>query len=398
MRNLQLTYSPFDPDIIADPYPVYRELRDHAPAYWSAQANSWVLSRYEDVSAALVDPETYSSASGIFPTPPGVDMTQLFLPMLIMTDPPRHSALRKIVSKAFTPRRIAALEPHIHAIVDDLLGRTPDTGAWDFVTGFSGPLPAIVIADMLGVPRADRDRFRAWSTSLIQSNPTRGEFGPGLEAAAALYEYFTAFLAERRAHPREDLMSALVQAEADGERLSEEELLGFCLLLLVAGHETTTNLLSNSAVILSRHPDSRRQLAERPDLVPAAVEELLRYDSPVQGLSRTLTRPVDLHGQRLMAGDTVLLLFGSANRDDHAFPEADRFDIHRAPERQVAFGRGIHFCLGAALARLEARVALQTLLARTHDWEVDTGSAIRLRSGPIRGYVSLPMEQVGAAL
>src|SRR5690606_8247024 len=248
MSNQQLIYSPFDPDIIADPYPVYRQLRSEVPAYWSEQANTWVLSRYVDVCAALADPATYSTASGIFPTPPGVDMTELFLPMLIMTDPPRHTALRKIVSKAFTPRRIVALEPHIHAIVDDLLDQAPGTGSWDFVSGFAGPLPAIVIADMLGVPREDRDRFRTWSTTLIQSNPIRGEFGPGLDAAAALYEYFSAFLADRRAHPQDDLMTALVQAEVDGEHLTEEELLGFCLLLLVAGHETTTNLLSNSAV------------------------------------------------------------------------------------------------------------------------------------------------------
>ncbi|MDP9823254.1 cytochrome P450 [Nocardioides massiliensis] len=392
MSNQQLTYSPFDPDIIADPYPVYRQLRSEVPAYWSEQANTWVLSRYVDVCAALADPATYSSASGIFPTPPGVDMTQLFLPMLIMTDPPRHTALRKVVSKAFTPRRIAALEPHIHSIVDDLLDDSPKSDGWDFVSGFSGPLPAIVIADMLGVPRADRDRFRTWSTTLIQSNPARGEFGPGLEAATSLYDYFSEFLAERRARPQDDLMSALVQADADGERLSEDELLGFCLLLLVAGHETTTNLLSNSAVVLAQQPDSRRQLADRPELVPGAVEELLRYDSPVQGLSRTLTRPVDVHGQRMATGDTVLLLFGSANRDDQAFPDADHFDLHRAPERQVAFGRGIHFCLGAALARLEARIALQALLARQPDWEVDLDSAVRLRSGPIRGYLSLPLE------
>jgi cytochrome P450 len=187
-------------------------------------------------------------------------------------------------------------------------------------------------------------------------------------------------------------MTALVQAEVDGEHLTEEELLGFCLLLLVAGHETTTNLLSNSAVILAQHPEDRRALADDPELVPAAVEELLRYDSPVQGLARTLTRQVDLHGQAMAAGDTVLLLFGSANRDDHAFPDADHFDIHRGPERQVAFGRGIHFCLGASLARLEARIALRALLTRRRDWEVDIDSAVRLRSGPIRGYASLPIQ------
>lgn len=392
MSNQQLTYSPFDPEVMADPYPVYRELRDHAPVYWSPEASCWVLSRYDDVSTALADPATYSSASGIFPTPPGVDMTELFLPMLIMSDPPRHTQLRHLVSKAFTPRRITGLEAHIQTLVDDLLGQSPETGPWDFVSEFSGPLPAIVIADMLGVPREDRDRFRTWSTTLIQSNPARGEFGAGLDAAAALYEYFAAFLAERRTHPQDDLMTALVQAEVGGEHLTEEELLGFCLLLLIAGHETTTNLLSNSAVILAQQPESRRQLADNPNLVPAAVEELLRYDSPVQGLARTLTRQVDLHGQAMAAGATVLMLFGSANRDNHAFPDADHFDIHRAPERQVALGRGIHFCLGAALARLEARIALRALLARRRDWDVDLESATRLRSGPIRGFASLPVQ------
>lgn len=392
MSDQPLTYSPFDAEVIADPYPVYRELRANSPAHWSREANSWVLSRYDDVSAALADPATYSSASGIFPTPPGVDMTELFLPMLIMSDPPRHTQLRQIVSRAFTPRRIAALEPHIETLVKDLLDQTPEAGNWEFVSRFAGPLPAIVIADMLGVPRDDRDQFRAWSTTLIQSNPVRGEFGAGLDAAAALYEYFTAFLAERRAHPQDDLMTALVQAEVDGEYLSEEELLGFCLLLLVAGHETTTNLLSNSAVVLAQHPDVRQQLADDPELVPAAVEELLRFDSPVQGLARTLTAPVELHGESMQTGDTVLLLFGSANRDDHAFPHADRFDVNRHPERQVAFGRGIHFCLGASLARLEARIALQTLLTRRPDWDVDLDAAVRLHSGPIRGYISLPMQ------
>jgi cytochrome P450 len=392
MSDQQLTYNPFDTSIMADPYPTYRGLRENDPAHWSPTARSWVLSRYDDVCAALAAPTTYSSASGIFPTPPGVDMTQLFLPMLIMTDPPRHTQLRQLVSKAFTPRRIAELETSVRLIVDDLLDDTPATGGWDFVSEFAGPLPAIVIADMLGVPREDREQFRTWSTTLVQSNPARGEFGAGLDAAGALYEYFSTFLDERRAHPRDDLMTALVHAEVDGEHLSDEELLGFCLLLLVAGHETTTNLLSNSAVILAHHPDSRRQLVEHPELVPAAVEELLRFDSPVQGLARTLTRPVTLHHQTMDVGDTVLLLFGSANRDDHAFPDADQFDIHRAPERQVALGRGIHFCLGASLARLEARTALQALLARRRDWDVNLDSAVRLHSGPIRGYISLPMQ------
>jgi cytochrome P450 len=392
MSTQQLTYSPFDPDMIADPYPIYRELRDHAPAYWSVEANAWVLSRFDDVSAALTDAATYSSAAGVYPTPPEVNMTDLFLPMLVMSDPPRHTQLRQLVSRAFTPRRIAALEPTIHTIVDDLLRDVPATGTWDFVSGFSGPLPAIVIADMLGIPREDRERFRDWSTTLIQSNPIRGEMGVGVEAAAALYNYFSTFLAERRAHPQDDLMTALVQAEVDGEHLSEEELLGFCLLLLVAGHETTTNLLSNGAVLLAEHPECRRRLRDDPDLVSAAVEELLRYDSPVQGIGRTLTRQVQLHGQRMEAGQSVLLLFGSANRDEREFPDAEVFDIGRRPERHVALGRGIHFCLGASLARMETRIALQALLSRpSFGWDVDLVAADRLDSGPIRGYASLPV-------
>lgn len=392
MLDQQLTYSPFDPDVIADPYPVYGELRAHAPAYWSAEVSSWVLSRYDDVSAALTDPATYSSASGVYPAPPEADMTEMLLPMLVMSDPPRHTQLRRLVSKAFTPRRIAALETSVQAIVDELLAELPPTGGWDFVSGFSGPLPAIVIADLLGIPREDRDRFRAWSTTLVQSNPLRGETGPGREAAAALYDYFATFLADRRKHPEDDLMTALVQAEVDGQHLSEEELLGFCFLLLVAGHETTTNLLSNAAVLLADHPESRQRLREEPELVSDAVEELLRFDSPVQGIGRTLTRPVDLHGRRMEAGDSVLLLFGSANRDDRVFPDAELFDIERRPERHVALGRGIHFCLGASLARMETRLALDALLGRpAFGWEIDRSGAERLRSGPIRGFAALPV-------
>jgi cytochrome P450 len=392
MLDQKLTYSPFDPAIIADPYPVYRQLRDDAPVYWSAQASTWVLSRYDDVSAALADPATYSSAAGVFPTRPGVDMTEMFLPMLVMSDPPRHTQLRQLVSGAFTPRRVAALESTVDAIAHELLDQIPPAGRWDFVAGFSGPLPAIVIADMLGVPREDRDLFRTWSTTLVQSNPVRGGLGPALEAAAALYDYFAAFLAERRARPENDLMSALVQAEVHGQCLSEEELLGFCFLLLVAGHETTTNLLSNGVALLADNPGIREQLKDEPDLVPLAVEELLRYDSPVQGIGRTLTREVELYGEQMRPGESVLLLFGSANRDDRAFPDADVFDLGRQSEPPVALGHGIHFCLGAHLARLETRIALDALLdSPVFSWDADLAGAERLRSGPIRGFASLPV-------
>ncbi len=382
------TYDPFDPSVQEDPYPIYAKLRDHAPAYWAHSANTWVLSRYDDVSAALADTETFSSAKGIFPMPPGIDQSTLFLPMLIMTDPPRHTQLRALVSRAFTPRRVATMETAIKRTAEDLLEQVPDR-PWDFVAELAGPLPAIVIAELLGIPVDDRDQFRAWSATLVQANPLSGA-RDGIAAATSIYQYFAGFLAERRNVPGNDLISDLVSAEIDGERLSDEDVLGFCLLLLVAGHETTTNLLTNSVVILRDRPQDRERMARDPAVLSSAIEELLRYDSPVQGLSRTLTRGITLHGEKLRRGQTVLLLFGSANRDEQAFAQADEFKIDREPGRQVALGRGAHFCLGAALARMETRIALEALLnSRDFSWQADVAGAERLRSGPIRGYSSL---------
>lgn len=392
MTTVQLRYDPFDATIQDDLYPIYRQLRDKAPLYRAADSNTWVFSRHEDVVSALLDHHTYSSVDGIFPTPPGSDFHASFLPMMILMDPPRHDQLRALVSKAFTPRRIAALSSGIEDLAEDLsdcLDR--GAGSVDFAADFAAVLPAMVIADLLGIPREDRAQFRQWSTTMVQSNPARGEMGEGLAAAAAVYAYFTDCLAERRREPRGDLMSALVSAEIDGKRLTDEDLLGFCLLLLIAGHETTSNLLSNAAVVLASDPDIRRRLVADDNLLGPAVEELLRYDSPVQGLSRTLTRDVTLHGVTMSVGDSVLLLFGSANRDERVFADPDVFDIGRKPEHQVAFGRGIHFCLGASLARMEARIALRALLARVPNWEVDLENAQRLRSGLIRGYMSLPI-------
>ena len=392
MTTAQLHYDPFDTDIQDDPYPLYRKLRDEAPVFKAETANTWVLSRREDVAAALLDHQSYSSVNGVLPTPPDAPFLQSFLPMMVMMDPPRHDQLRGLVSKAFTPRRIAALEAGIDELAESLAERlTSNQGSADFVADFAGILPAMVIADLLGIPREDREQFRQWSSAVIQSNPAHGEVADGLAAAAAVYAYFADFLADRRQAPRDDLMSALLAAEIDGHHLSDDELLGFCLLLLIAGHETTTNLLGNAAVVLAEHPQSRHRLAANPALIGQAIEELLRYDSPVQGLSRVLTTYVALHGTTMSPGDSVLLLFGSANRDERVFTRPDIFDIDRKPEHQVAFGRGIHYCLGAALARLEARIALRALLSRLPDWAVDHGNVVRLRSGVIRGYLSLPV-------
>jgi cytochrome P450 len=390
--NVQIRYDPFDPSIIDDPYPTYRLLRDEEPVYHAAESDTWVLSRHDDVETALLDHDSYSSVDGVFPRPPGSDFIQSFLPMMVLMDPPRHNQLRALVSRAFTPRRIAALNDSIEQLAEDLVGRLDGAaGSADFVADFAGVLPSMVIADLLGVPREDRDQFRQWSRMLVQADPTHGQTADALSAMAKMYNYFTDFLADRRRSPRNDLMSALVSAEIDGVRLTDEELLGFCALLLLAGTETTTNLLGNAAVVLAQHPDSRRRLAADHTLLGPAIEELLRYDSPVQGLCRTLSHDVTLHNITMSRGESVLLLFGSANRDERVFADPDVFDIDRKPEHQVAFGKGVHFCLGAALARMEARIALTALLQRLPNWDVDLESAQRLRSGPIRGYISLPI-------
>jgi cytochrome P450 len=392
MTDGDIAYDPFDPVVQDDPYPVYRQLRENAPVYRCQNRDTWVLSRYADIDRALLDPGLFSSAKGIFPTREGLDMTAAFLPMMIMMDAPRHTAMRAIVSRAFTPRRIVALEASIRTTSDELFATLDGARECDLVLDVAGPLPAMVIADLLGIPRQDREQFRAWSSTLVQGDPSSREaMQSALAAAASLYEYFAAFVAERRSRPTEDLITALVQAELGGRRLTDEELLGFCLLLLVAGHETTTNLIANAAVVLAEHPGARGRLAADLALVPHAVEELLRYDSPVQGLARTLTRDAVLHGVAMSEGDTVLLLFGSANRDEWAFPQPDRFDLDRRPDSQVAFGRGAHFCLGAALARLEAGVLLPEMLRRMPCWQLDLAGAQRLRSGPIRGFSRLPV-------
>lgn len=393
-------YDPFDPQVQQDPYPVYRTLRADHPAYWCERRGFWVLSRYDDVYNALHDWETFSSSKGVFPTSEpgaeGMDMADTLLPMMIMMDPSRHTALRKLVSRGFTPRRIAAIEPAVaelaSGLIDSVLKGT-DGGRCDIVREFAGPLPAIVIADLLGLPREDRTQFREWSSALAEGDPTSPENRESsLVAVGNLYQYFAGVIERCRQTPGDDLITALVQAEVDGEKLSDPELLGFCLLLLIAGHETTTNLLGNAAAHLASHPDQRALIAADESLLPGAVEELLRYDSPVQGLSRTLTRDLAIHGQTMRAGQTVLLLFGSANRDERAFPDPDRLDVTRTQDHQVALGHGVHFCLGASLARLEARTALSLMINRMPGWELDPAvPPTRMESGPIRGYRSLPI-------
>ncbi|MGP8058562.1 MAG: cytochrome P450 [Acidimicrobiales bacterium] len=387
-------YDPFSHELHDDPYPVYRTLRDEHPLYFCEARNTWVLSRFGDVWKAVHDPETFSSAQGIFPGLGQNDPDQM-LPVMIMMDPPRHTDLRRLVSRAFTRRRIADHAQAIREIARDLIDTLVDAEQGDLVEDLAKPLPTIVIADLLGVPREDRKAFRQWSDQIIQDNPDDPVVAArAMDGVASLLGYFADLIAERRRSPRDDLLTALIMAEADGERLSEDELFAMCILLLVAGNETTTNLVSNSAVLFDQNPDQWRAIVANPSLLPGAIEESLRFDSPVQALARTLTRAIVMHGQTMNEGDKVLLVYGSANRDDREFSDPDTFDIERTVDRQLAFGHGIHFCLGAPLARLEGEIAYSELVRRSPEWTV-AGTPERMHSGPIRGLLRLPVSMNG---
>ena len=385
-------YDPYDHRVQEDPYPIYRQLRDEHPAYHNESRDFWALSRFDDIWSAVHDPQRFSSASGLVIGQDMMATAREVMPMLIMMDPPRHDELRKMVSRAFTPRRIAAMEDDVRRIARDLLASFVERGEAEFVHEFAAPLPMIVIAEMLGVPVSDRGQFREWSDHLVKVNPDDpATTERAIAAGLGLNNYFVPMLEARQKDPKDDLMSALLSAESDdGRKLTQEELIGFCFLLLVAGNETTTNLISNAAAILHDRPELRREITDDPGLLPAAVEEFLRIESPVQGLARTVTEDVEMHGEVMHEGDKVLLLWGSANRDEREFEDPDEFVLGRPLDRSLAFGHGVHYCLGAALARLECRVAFEELLATIPDYDISNGAS-RLLSGPIRGFDHLPV-------
>jgi cytochrome P450 len=347
------------------------------------------------VVAVSRDPATFCSSRGILLS----DIERPVMPRqsIIYIDPPEHVKYRKLVQPAFSPGRLRALEATIASLVDDLIGKLEsklasalEAGApFDFVDTFAAPLPLLVIADMLGVPGSDRAQFERWSDAIIEAGTQPTE--KNMAQSAELLDYFGRVIAERRRRPGDDLISVLVQSEIDGERLQELDLLMFCMTLLVAGNETTRNLLSHAALALATYPDQRRLLAQRPELMPRAVEEMLRWGSPVMSFMRTATRATELGGQRIAAGDRVILMYLSANRDEEVFGEdAEDFRVERDATGHVAFGFGEHFCLGAQLARMEARLAFTQLLQRFAGWEL-AGEIERLPSVFMRGIVSLPM-------
>lgn len=382
----------FPPEVRRDPFPFYAQLRESSPVLREPGTGLWALFDYDSVKRAITDPETFSSAAA----PPGSVPAQ----WLIFTDPPRHSKLRALIGRALTPRSIASLEPRILELTRGLLDPMLTTrGEPDFQAGLSIPLPLMVIADLLGANVAHWPLFRGWSDALLGLvNTISG--GPAAarsiaafsQAHAEMRTYLGGLLEARRARPGNDLLTQLLQAELDGERLGEEELLAFFQLLLLAGHETTTNLIGNALVCLIDNPGELARLQADASLIPGALEEVLRYRSPVQAVFRIARRDVELHGQTIREGALVLALIGSANRDSAHFAEPDRFDVSRSPNPHIAFGHGVHFCIGAALARLEARVVLTELLARVQQFEHAVDSAWEPREAfHVHGPSRLPL-------
>ena len=402
MAPSDVEFNPFLPEFIADPYPFYRRLRELDPVHRTG-LGFWVLTRYDDVVALLRDPrfgreryrELLQARFGDEAPSGGVSGSMLF------RDPPDHTRLRALVNKAFTPRVVDAMRPHIQQIVDDLIDAVRDAKAMDVIADLAYPLPVTVICEMLGVPVGERGEFRQWSVDIgrsldaiaMPSDPTVIERGN--VARRALTDYFRTLAAERRARPRADLLSALIAAEEQGDRLSEAELLATCVLLFVAGHETTVNLIGNGLLALLRHPDALRSLRDDASLIGGAVEELLRYDGPVQRTGRIANTDVELDGHKITEGTLVLGLIGAANRDPAQFPEPDRLDFRRADNRHLAFGWGIHFCLGAPLARVEGQIALLTLARRLPGLALAGSTPEWRESATLRGLRRLPVAWAG---
>jgi cytochrome P450 len=388
------------PDVRRDPYPTFRRLRERGLVHLRL-VGGWAAGRYADVERILREPafstdrEEVAVMKVVHRATRGTpDFRDLVENNLLMIDGPRHRRLRGLVSKAFTPRRVEALRPRAEALALELLDRMAARPDPDVVRDLAQPLPTVVIADLLGVPAADHALFRAWSNDLVELlDPLSGRDGldPAKRATTELAAYFRGLLAERRRAPRDDLLSAMSEAEEGGESLAEPELVALASLLLAAGNETTTGLIGNAVLLLLRHPAERRRLQDDPALLPSAVEECLRFDPPVQLTDRAVVEPVELGGVRLARGTLVYALLAAANRDPERFPDPDRFDVGRAENHHLAFGLGNHFCLGAALARLEAQVALGALLRRFPDFTGPTEPPGWKRSVILRGPTALPI-------
>jgi len=396
MATTEILFNPLLPEFHADPYPFYRRLREEDPVHQSP-LGFWVLTRYDDCVTALRDPrfgreafaqllaDVYGDGTGVGALPRS----------MLFRDPPDHTRLRGLVSKAFTPRVIDQMREHIQEIVDRLLDRMQPAGAMDVIADLAYPLPVTVICEMLGVPLSDHESIRDWSADIARSLdaiglPSDTEIVErGRVARRAIGDYFRALVPRRRADPRNDLLTGLIAAEEQGDKLSEGEVIAMCVLLFIAGHETTVNLIGNGLLALLRHPEQLARLRQDPALVPAAVEELLRYDSPVQRTARITMADVEMGGKPIAKGAMVVTALGAANRDPAQFTDPDRLDVTRKDVRHVSFGYGIHFCLGAPLARVEGQVALGTLLKRAPGLALAETSPEWRESSVLRGLKRL---------
>jgi cytochrome P450 len=385
-------YALDDPDFYLDDVDAaYQRLRADAPVYWCERAGFWAAATYAGVDHVSRNPQRFCSGQGVIVNDPVRNGSlPAAPPSIIYMDPPAHVRYRRLVSKAFTPRMVSALEPRVRTLARQSLDGLPAGVPADFVEHVAVPLPMLVIAEMLGVPSEDRERFKRWSDAIIEGADT----GPEATMATVqeLFAYFLQALEERRRAPRDDLVSALALAEVDGERLADDEVLMFCMTLLVAGNETTRNLISGGARALMQFPDQRGKLVADRTLIRRAVEEMLRWVTPVKTFARTATEDTAIEGQPIAAGDYVVLLYASANRDEAVWgPTADRFDVTRLPDPgHLAFGIGPHSCLGFNLALLEGRVLFEELLARFPDFEL-AGEVERLRSTIMNGIVRMPV-------
>jgi len=397
-----LHFNPADPATNADPFPIFRRLQDEDPVHWSDPVRGWVVTRYDDVRAIALD--RAMSADRVRPflqVLPSEEQRRLadlgrYLTLwAVFKDPPDHTRLRGLMNRAFTPRAVEALRPNIERIVDDLIDAIVERGSADLIADFAYPLPASVIMDMLGVPRSDLGVMKVWSDDIALfvgiARATPDKYAKAQAGTREMAAYFRRLVAERRKAPREDMISALIAAEEAEARLTEDEIVASCILLLFAGHETTANLIGNGVLAFLRHPAELAKLRARPELAADAVEECLRYDGPSGALARVVAVAHEMGGRQLKAGERVYAWMNAANRDPRRFSDPDRFDIARPDNRHLTFGHGAHFCLGAPLARLEAQIAFPRLFERLQGLELTTDTFEWMDSLILRGVKKLPV-------
>lgn len=381
------------------PYEVYARLRAEAPLFHQRKHDYWVLSRHADVLAATRDDETYSNKMGVSIDASAWNEHAHTVMSFLAMDPPEQTRLRRVVSKAFTPRRTRELAPRVQELTDHHLDAAlADGGELDWITDFAGRLPMDVISEMVGVPEADRDEVRRLADLVVHREHGLRDVPPvGIEAALTLFDYYRALVAEKRANPGDDLTTALLNAEAEGKQMSDTEINAFLFLMVVAGNETTTKLLGNAVFHLAADPEQKAQVLADPALVPAWIEETLRFDTSSQFIGRLLMRDVTVDGVTAPAGSKLLLALGAANHDEAVFSDPSRFDLHRNPDELaqiLSFGGGRHFCIGAHLARMEARIALESLVRRADDFSIDRDRCVRFYSANVRGFSQVPMTVV----